>query len=262
MSRPEALRRRAGREPQAAQAVVLIAGFALALAALSYGIEREANDPRFAVRVIAVRGVVQTQPGDVVRAASLARGQNAWLINRRAVARRIEALPWIGRATLAVAWPNKLAITVVERTPVARVVLAPAAEEAAAPRLAVIDQTQRVLALDDGTAGNESLPKLVVQPVPADVAAGVPLANKDVAQALAALSQLRSLGLRVSEVAIAPSTGISATADRNFRVLFGEDQDLAKKAALFQAIVAKISTPGRIAYVDVRSVRAPTVLYR
>jgi cell division septal protein FtsQ len=147
---------------------------------------------------------------------------------------------------------------------VARVALAPfSGAEEPVPRYAAIDDTQRVLVISENPEFLGQLPLLVVSPPPSgDVTPGNALARREVEDALDAYRRLSVLGLQVSQVAIAPSTGISATADRNLRVLFGEDEDLAKKAQLFRAIVAKISTPSRIAYVDVRSIHAPTVLYR
>ena len=194
----------------------------------------------------------------------LAANQNAWLIDRRAMSTRIERLPWVLRARLSVHWPNKLNVTIKERKPVAFVVLGAANGEEPLPSYALIDDMQRVLQLTDRRSADvQGLALLIVTPPPAgDVQPGSSLSNRSVAQALQALTRLRALGVQVSEIAIAPSTGISALADRNMRVLFGEEADLAKKAALFQAIVAKISEPARIAYIDVRSVRTPTVLYR
>jgi cell division protein FtsQ len=234
---------------------------ALAIGALAAGLWREASDPRLAVGLITVRGCEHTAAGDVVSAAAIPTGSNAWLINRGAVARRVEALPWVHTARLDVTWPNRATITIVEREPVALVALGRSSVTAPGPAYALIDETQRVLTLDADPAAT-GLPVLVVVPPPSPVVAGGPIDRAEVGQALDAYRRLVAMGLHVSGVAIAPSTGISATADRNVRVLFGEDEDLAKKAELFQAIVAKISTPSRVAYIDVRSIRAPTVLYR
>jgi cell division septal protein FtsQ len=264
MSRPEPVRRQTARNGAFARRALLAVGCALALAAICFGLAREVGNPRFWVELAPIRGLVHTSSDQVVAAAALPAQQNAWLLNRAALRRRIEALPWVGRVSLRVMWPNRLQIDVVERQPVARVAIAPlGGEEEPVPHFAVIDETQRVLAVSADPTDMASLPVLVLTPPPAGEAVpGSDLNSRDAAQALAAFKRLSALGLHVSEVAIAPSTGISATADRNLRVLFGEDEDLAKKAQLFQAIVAKISTTERIAYVDVRSIRAPTVLYR
>src|SRR5579872_1280113 len=232
------------------------------LCGLGYAGVRESSDPRFAVTIAAISGISHTTRSQVIEAAALPPGQNAWLIDRRAISARIARLPWVDSARLSVRWPNRLHIEVTERKPVAFVVLAGNGEEPL-PRYALIDDSQRVLRVSDQRGETETLPLLLVTPPPlAAIRAGSSLGSHDVSQALQALQRLRALGLQVSQVAIAPATGISALADRNLRVLFGEDADLAKKAAVFQAIVAKISEPDRVAYIDVRSVRTPTVLYR
>jgi len=264
MSRPEQVRRRSTRQALAGRTALLLATCALAAAAIGVGLWHEARNPRFAVEIVAIDGLGHTTPAQVIAAAGLPPGQNAWLIDRGALTRRIEGLPWIGRTTLGLGWPNRLTIKVTERRPVARVAITPTGgEEEPVLRYALIDDTQRVLEITSDPQVQADLPVLVVTLAPSgDLSPGSGLDSSEVALALDADRRLTQLGLKVSQVAIAPSTGISATADRNLRVLFGEDEDLAKKAQLFQAIVAKISTPSRIAYVDVRSVRAPTVLYR
>jgi cell division septal protein FtsQ len=262
MSRPEQVRRRSQQRTVNASRAILLAACLLAAGATALGLWREASNPRFAVQIVAIEGLGHTTSDDVITAAALAPGQNAWLINRTAIAQRIEALPWVDQAALRVSWPNHLVIWVTERRPVARVALW-AHTAAALPRYGVIDESQRVLEVVEGQSAFSYLPVLVVTPPPAgDAEPGRELDRREVGQALDAYRRLSALGLSVSEVAIAPSTGISATADRNLRVLFGEDEDLAEKAQLFHSIVAKISTPSRVAYIDVRSVHAPTVLYR
>jgi cell division protein FtsQ len=265
VSRPEPLRRRSDQRVTALRPTLLAATVLIALVAIAVGVWREAANPRFAVQLTGVTGLEHTSAQDVVAAANLPAGQNVWLINRAAVAQRIQGLPWVDRATLHVGWPNRLTIAVTERRPAALVALgavgdvAPQATPGAG--FAVIDETGRVLVTGVGERPTD-LPVLIVVPPPVQVQPATQIDRPDIAAALDAYRRLSALGLHVSEVALAPSTGMSATADRNLRVLFGEDEDLAKKAELFQAIVAKISTPSRVAYVDVRSVRAPTVLYR
>lgn len=245
-----------------ASRALLLAACVLAGGAAGLGLWHEASNPRFSVQIVAIEGLGHTTSDDVVNAAALSPGQNAWLINRSAIAHRIETLPWVDQAALRVSWPNHLVIWISERRPVARVALSADIEDPA-PRYAAIDESQRVLTVSEGQSDFSYLPVLVVTPPPsADTQPGRELDRREVGQALDAYRRLSALGLSVSEVAIAPSTGISATADRNLRVLFGEDEDLAEKAQLFHSIVAKISTPSRVAYIDVRSIHAPTVLYR
>ena len=263
MSRPEQVRRSASKAAAGGRRNFFIACLVIALAAIASGLWREANNPRFEVQVGQMSGLVHESQDEVLAAAALAPKQNAWLIDRRAVERRVESLPWVSRASVTVSWPNVVSIDVVERSPVARVELVAADLAGTPPAFAVIDEACQVLAVTTDPGEWASLPALVVSP-PLDGSAqpGQRLDAGGVPQALDALHELRGLGLAVSAVSVAPATGIGATADRNLRVLFGDDDDLARKVSLFLAIAAKISTPERIAYVDVRSIRAPTVLYR
>jgi cell division protein FtsQ len=260
VSRPERVRRQVGKARAGGQRWQLAFFALLAAAALGYASWHALADPRFAARVDLVAGNQHETADEIVAAAGIRRGQNAWLLPRRAMERNIETLPWVASATLSVSWPDSVRITVKEREPVARLKLA--SEPGSVPAYALIDAAQRVLDVTADPTQDADLPLIEVVPPAAGGQSGQTLEDKDIGSALAALQELRALGLQISAVAIAPSTGISATADRNVRVLFGDDDDLAKKAQLFQAIVAKISTPASVAYVDVRSVRAPTVLYR
>jgi len=110
---------------------LLLAACVLAGGATGLGLWHEASNPRFAVQIVAIEGLGHTTSDDVVSAAALAPGRNAWLINRRVIARRIEALPWVDQAALRVSWPNHLVIWISERRPVARVALS--ADAAADP---------------------------------------------------------------------------------------------------------------------------------
>lgn len=231
-------------------------------AAVAYAAYYEANDPRFALTSVTVHGAAHTGAADVAGAAGLQTGQNVWLVNAGDAERRIEALPWVESARVARTWPNRLAIQVVERVPVARVAAAEGGNaEERVPQAALIDATQRVLAIVpiDETAAR--LPLFRVSPSP-DLRAGMELAGSDVEQAYDALVQLRALGLRISEVNIAPTTGIAVTCDGGLHVIFGSSDDIAAKVGLYKAIQPKIAAPENVVYVDLRSVRAPTVLYR
>lgn len=261
MSRPKRQPRRTA-APRRRGALAAVTALVL-LAALAYGGSRESHDPRFNLVVGTISGLGHTTRDQVVQALALRPDQNAWLLDRRAIAARAERLPWVKTAHVRIRWPNVLQVALSERQPVASVVLSTASGEEPLPRYALIDPNQRVLTLARVRDPQAGLPLLLITPPPnAAVQPGDALADRNVGQALEALGRLKALGLQVSEVAIAPATGISARADRDLRVLFGDDADLAKKAAVFRAIVAKISSPAHIAYIDVRSVRAPTVLYR
>jgi cell division protein FtsQ len=257
-------RKRPQRQPARRAVVVALAVLVPAAALVAVGV-REATDPRFALGPVVVSGFHRTPMSAVVLAAALPPGANVWLLDTPAAERRVEALPWIDGARIRRAWPNRLRVDVSERVPVS-LVGAPAGGGAEEPgaQVALLDATLRVLAVEPADAlgpSERKLPVFRLDPQPALEPGEAP--SSDVVQsAYDSLVQLRALGLHVSEVDIKPATGITVTCDDGLRVILGSEDDFGKKVALFKAIAPKIAHPQDVVYVDLRSVRTPTVLYR
>jgi len=156
-----------------------------------------------------------------------------------------------------------VSIVVTERVPVARLLLpGGGSSEEPAPQVAVIDASMRVLAIGEGVGTAADLPLFRIVPQPDALQPGATLGGDDVEHVYDAMVELRALGLRISEVDLKPATGVTVTCAGGLRVILGTDDDLAKKVGLLKAIAPKISAPDDVVYVDLRSVRAPTVLYR
>ena len=238
-----------------------------AAALVAFGF-KEASDPRFAYAALTVSGEAQTPMAEIIDAAGFARGANVWLLDTGGAERRIEALPWVATAAVRRAWPNRVSVKVTERKPAVRVRLGQASAEEPAEAEALVDASGRVLdvsAVGSGDPHEEqaaALPLIRLDPSPGGLQPGSSMSSDDFQQAYDALVQLRALGLRVSEVDLKPATGIMVTSDAGLRAILGTEDDLAKKVTLFKAIVPKIAAPENVVYVDLRSVRAPTVLYR
>lgn len=113
-------------------------------------------------RVIRVEGSVHTSRAEIVSVAGLAHHPPLIDVDPGAVAARLEALPWVARATVSRHWPDGVVVSVVERRPVAVLATAPPepradgtkprATGAGAPPAseepwALVDRTGRVLAL-------------------------------------------------------------------------------------------------------------------
>jgi cell division septal protein FtsQ len=234
-----------------------------ALCALGIIGYREANDPRFALGTIAVTGEQHAGSSEILLAAALKKGSNVWLLDTSAAERRIEMLPWIDQADVQRAWPDRVSIKVTERIPVARVAVPDSGSaEEPAQGVALIDASMRVLARGQSDPTAEMLPLFRIVPQPAQLEPGTDVRNGDIEHVYDAMVQLRALGLRISEVDLKPATGVSVMCDGGLHVILGSDGDLAKKVSLLKAIAPKITAPRDVVYVDLRSVRAPTVLYR
>jgi len=96
-------------------AVVLLAGAAWEGVAL--GAAWAARSPRFAVTVVEVSGQSRLTRDEVVAAADIAPGANLLMLDPRAIAARLEAVPLIRRAEVIRSLPNRLTLVVEERRP-------------------------------------------------------------------------------------------------------------------------------------------------
>jgi len=73
----------------------------------------------FRVEEVEVVGRVHTNPSDLLAAAGVTRGDPILGFSPESMRRRIEALPWVETAAVERRLPNTVAITIVERTPIA-----------------------------------------------------------------------------------------------------------------------------------------------
>jgi cell division protein FtsQ len=241
--------------PLAVVVILVGAGFAAV---------RASQDPRLALVAVNVTGCDRSAPADVISAAAFSAGQNVWLLDVGGATTRIDALPWVGTTAIRRAWPNHVTIEIVERVPVARLVLPPGGggEEPSAAE-ALLDESLRVLAVGPPDPRDLHLPTITVNSFgTGGVRPGADLEASPAAPALRALQSLQSGGLAVISIQLDDVTGIAAQSASGIHVLFGAPDDLTRKIALFLSIEKKIARPQDVRYVDVRSLRAPTVLFK
>jgi cell division protein FtsQ len=98
---------------------ILIAAVAAGCLLLAGGVALDSS--LFGARHVRVVGALRVTPASVVAAARLSGAPPLVRLNTGAVAARIEALPWVAKASVKRAWPDSVVITVVERTAVAQV---------------------------------------------------------------------------------------------------------------------------------------------
>jgi cell division protein FtsQ len=78
------------------------------------------NSPVFQARHVEVSGAEHLSRAKVLRLAHVGRGTNLFWFHAGTIERRLEASPWVARATVARSLPSTLSIEVKERRPVAQ----------------------------------------------------------------------------------------------------------------------------------------------
>jgi cell division protein FtsQ len=93
--------------------------FLVAVLAALLGLARLASGPLFSLSRVEVSGNVRTRTQDVLDAVEPWRGKNVIALDLAQIAKRITRLPWVERVTISKRFPDGLAVTIGERTPVA-----------------------------------------------------------------------------------------------------------------------------------------------
>ncbi len=224
-----AVRRDAGRRRLR---VVIAAGAVLVVLALAWGVS---VSPILDVDHVTVRGLDHLTAAAVTDAGHIHRGDAmAWLDSGQAV-RGIEALPFVGRATVTREWPGTVRITVVERRPVGWI-------EGPGGKV-VVDGTGRVL--ESVASPPPGLPQLVgTKLVPVPGATVVPVAGARVA------SGLRGLAAGGTRTVSVTDAGVTLQLVAGPEIRMGEPTQVAVK---LRAALAVLGASGgtEVHYVDV-----------
>ncbi len=194
-------RSRAGRWLAFAAAAAAVA--AAVLAAIDVGprvAAAVADHPYFSVSEIVVTPPKHVRAGALLEAADLRPGMSLWRIDPAALAVRLEAQPWVRRATVRREFPRRLVVDVTEREPAAILFL---------DQLYYVDSTGVAFVR---VGEREPLDVPFVTGVEAAIVADErPFARHAIRQALRLLELMRAAGLpfRVSEVHIEREQGIT-----------------------------------------------------
>lgn len=214
---------------------------AVAVVVLLVGAFALTQSPVLDVDAVPVSGAAHTSTDDARTAAGIALGSPMVALDAPAAERRLEALPWVERATVTRSWPGTVRIALVERTPVAAV---GSGDDAVA-----VDRDGRVL----GSVGDEDLPVIA-----GDAAApGEDLSDTQrwvVATVAGLPAELRS------EVAAASATpsGIRLTLTDDIEVRWGDSSQRTAKADALQVLLEQAGRT-TIDTIDVSVPRAATV---
>jgi cell division protein FtsQ len=215
------------------------------------------RSPVLDVDHVVLVGGTHTTAAQARQAARLEHHPQLIDVDTAAIARRVEALPWVQTAHAERQWPATVKVAITERVPVASVAVP------ASPRWAVVDGSGRVLEVDD--ARPDTMPSVVVGPSvagstpPATPGASLDRQGRDAARVVALMPEaLRGITADVDVVA----GGQLEIHVVPFGVIrLGEGTELADK---LQSAVTVLSTlkPGSWQFLDVRVPRAPVLTRR
>lgn len=197
--------------------------------------------PLMDVDHIQVRGASKAQAAAVRAGLGITPGTPMVSADPSAARRRLEALPWVERATVQRSWPSTITVSVTERTPVATMGTGSSA--------VVVDATGRTL----GPAAGQDLPVLGGPPV--EVGEQIPAMRREVAAVLGGLPE--ELRAEVAGAHASPD-GIVLTLDDAITVRWGDTSQPTAKADALQALLDQADRT-TIARIDVTVPRASTV---
>ncbi|HET6951820.1 MAG TPA: FtsQ-type POTRA domain-containing protein [Acidimicrobiales bacterium] len=219
-----AVRRHAGR--RRLRTFVLV----VALAALVAGVVGLTRSPVLDVDRVLVTGAAHTDPGDVVAASGVGRGDRMVGVDAGAVRARVGALPWVDEVRVRRSWPSTVRIEVTERTVVATV-------QVGADRAALVDAGGRVLAVE-ARAGDAppvgDLPVLTGVSGRLDAGGMLPAAARD------ALSVSRAVAERMPGAVAAVSTDLDASLVAGGEIRFGSVEHLDEKVTAAKTVLAEV----------------------
>lgn len=223
----------------------------VAAGALVWGGWTLATLPVFHLRSLSVSGLDRVSAADVRARAAIDAHTNVWLQDRGAMARRIEAIPYVETARISIRPPADVEIAVTERV-AEGCVHDPSGQF-------TIDAERRVLAL--GCA--DAPPLVYVMRAPIDARPGAFVADPEL-EALQADARALAAGTnRYRAFGYDEFGELDATLVDGIHVRFGDDADLARKESLVGPILAQLGPrAGTVVALDLRAPAAPVVQFR
>jgi cell division protein FtsQ len=219
----------------------------LAVAAVTFAIVYPGFNPK---HVIAAGNRV-VPSSDIVRAAGVNMNVNMWFQNGRAIAKRVEAIPYVDVARVHRYPPATVVISVTERVPYAVVV--------SDARSVLIDRHLRVLAPEYNAT---TLPQLTLPPGVA-LDPGTFVTRHDLNAMATDYDAMIAAHIVPLQLEYDRLGGLVATMRGGVKILLGDDEDLSKKLALVDPILAQVvRKERRVSQVDLRAPGTPVVVYR
>lgn len=207
--------------------------------------------PGFDPKTVGVTGNQRVTRSEILDRARIARDQSMWFQSVHAIARRIEAIPYIETASVRRLPPASILIVVRERTPLAVV--------QSGADAALVDRGLRVL---QAATGAETLPVFLVKPG-LTLTPGTFLTESRIVTLRDDYESMLVAHVNPQELELDRFGGLVATMRGGIRVLLGDENDFEKKVALVDPILSQVVTNQRqVAAIDLRAPAAPVIVYR
>jgi cell division protein FtsQ len=212
------------------------------------GIAALVSSPLLDVDRVEVIGAKETSVAAVLHVTGLSeRGHAMIAVDRFALARRVERLPWVASAEVTRKWPNVVRVRLAERTAIGAI--------AVPGGVALLDTNGRVLATaTTPPAGAVSILASDTIPGPGNTAPAPVRAALSILHALSATlaGQVQSIH-RLDGAPATYELGIAG----GILIRLGEADRIPEKLTAAEAVLSKQHTPGVV--IDVRVPRSPTV---
>jgi cell division protein FtsQ len=224
----------------------IVVGLLLA-AGLSAGTFALLHTSLFGARTVVIAGAVHTERGQILLVTGLNREPPLIDVNTTTMARRLDRLPWVAAASVAVDWPSTVAVAVVERIPVATAHLAKGG-------YGLLDATGRVLS-DKATRPRE-LPLVGVAGILGRPGSSIDASAGPLLAAAAALPV--SLLPQVEAIVDTPGEGIVLRLEGGVTAIVGDDDALAQKFVSLATVLRRVHLDG-VGTIDLSIPAAPVL---
>jgi cell division protein FtsQ len=207
--------------------------------------------PGFTPKAIVVSGNRNASREDIVAKAAIAPNVNVWLQNPRAIEARVASIPYVATVHVHRVPPATIAIDVTERIPFAVVT--------EGSQAVLVDRDLRVLQPANAPS---DLVTFTLAPG-SDLGPGAFLKSDDALRLKTAYDQL--IAAQVVPIALGYDKfdGLVATMRGGIRVMLGDDDEMARKIALIDPILAQVVRKGKPAdAIDLRAPNTPVVEYK
>ncbi len=209
------------------------------------------TSPAFRLKKLSISGLARVSRGDVLARAAIDPSANVWLLNKRAIEARIEAIPYVGTAAVKRIPVADVSIAIVERVPAACV-------RDAAGREVTIDRENRVL--QDDCA--EDLVAYALRST-VDDRPGAFLHDAELSELEGDDGTLSVQTQKFSAFSHDRFGQLVAMMPGGISVQFGDDGDLAGKERLIGPILTQLGPrAASVKSVDLRAPATPVVEYR